>query len=407
MPVEKAKETSETESLHKICAQMIGAMTDAVILIEPQGTITRTNQATLSLLAFDEDEIIGHPIHKILSVSKDRQAPREEGGVQVDIVNDVLASIEAYLFPKHGKAIPISMRSSSVRDDDGEVTGIVLVARDLRPTMKLLAEAAMGEAERRKREELQHAYDELKQLQEQLIQSEKMASLGQMAAGVAHEINNPLSGIMVYLHMIMDDIRKGQLDRDQALKFLGESQDELKRCSRIIKSLLDFSRQSHPRLTPVEIGSVLEETFEILAHKAKLQDVEVAWHIEAGLPPVQADPDQMKQVFLNLMLNAIQAMPRGGRLSIRAARSANSVRVDIADTGCGIAAQNISKLFTPFFTTKEKGEGVGLGLAMAYGIVKHHGGDILVSSSPGEGTTFSVVLGCSGESPGAGAGGAG
>lgn len=394
MPAEKAKEPSEKESLHKICAQMIGAMTDGVILIEPHGMITRVNQATLSLLSFDEDEIINHPIHKILSVSKDRQAGlAAEEMVQKHIVDDVLTSTEAYLFPRHGEPIPISLRSSSVREDSGEVAGIVLVARDLRPTMKLLAEAAMGEAERRKREELQQAYDEMKQLQEQLIQSEKMASLGQMAAGVAHEINNPISGVLVYLHMIMKDLEDNQIDRKQALKFLGDSRDELKRCSKIIKSLLDFSRQSHPRLTPVNLGGILDETFEILAHKAKLQDIEVIWNVDPGIPSIQADPDQLKQVFLNLLLNAIQAMPRGGRLTIHASQAGDKVRVDIEDTGFGISAGNIAKLFTPFFTTKEKGEGVGLGLAMAYGIIKRHGGDILVSSSQKEGTTFSVVLG--------------
>jgi len=404
---ENVTETSEPESLHKICAQMIGAMTDGVILIEPHGMITKTNQATLSLLSFDEDEIIDHPIHKILSVSKDRQAELSaEEMVQKHIVDDVLTSTEAYLFPRLGEPIPISLRSSSVRDDDGKVTGIVLVARDLRPTMKLLAEAATGEAERRKREELQHAYDELKQLQEQLIQSEKMASLGQMAAGVAHEINNPISGIMVYLHMIMKDLEDDRIDKKQALKFLGDSKDELKRCSKIIKSLLDFSRQSHPRLTPVNLGGILDETFEILAHKAKLQDIEVIWNVDPGIPSIQADPDQLKQVFLNLILNAIQSMPRGGRLTIRAALADDNVRVDIEDTGCGITAGNIGKLFTPFFTTKEKGEGVGLGLAMAYGIIKHHGGDILVSSFAEGGTTFSVILGCEKETKSTDDGGA-
>ncbi len=393
MPAAKKGESSETESLHKICAQMIAAMTDAVILIDPHGTITRTNQSTLSLLSYDEDEIVDHTINKILSLSEESLSELDaEDMVQRHIVDDVLASTEAYLHPKLGDPIPISLRSSSVKDDSGEVTGVVLVARDVRPTMKLLAEAAMGEAERRKREELQHAYDELKQLQEQLIQSEKMASLGQMAAGVAHEINNPISGIMIYLHMIMRDLENDKLEKDQALKFLGDSNHELKRCSKIIQSLLDFSRQSHPRLTPVDLESILDETFGILEHKTKLQDIEVVWKVDAKIPRIQADPDQMKQVFLNLTLNAIQAMPEGGRLEIRAVEQDENVRVDISDTGCGIEAENIGKLFTPFFTTKEKGKGVGLGLAMAYGIVKRHGGEILVSSSIGEGTTFSVIL---------------
>ncbi len=398
---------SETEFLYKVCAQMISAMTDAVILVNPDGIITRTNQATLSLLDYKEEEILDHPVQKILSTSQDKQ-PELPPGKMMDkhLLDEILASIEGFMCCKEGKPIPISLRSSSLRDDSGEVSGIVLVARDLRPTKKLIADAAIAEAERRKREELQQAYDELKELQEQLIQSEKMASLGQIAAGVAHEINNPISGIMVYLHTLATDLENDRFDRKQALTFLTDSKHELTRCSKIIKSLLDFSRQSHPMLAPVDLGSILDETFSILGHKAKLQDIEVVQHIDPGLPRMQADMDQLKQVFFNLILNAIQAMPQGGRLTIHAAqvddkeeltKSPKAVRIDIEDTGCGIAEENIGKLFTPFFTTKEKGEGVGLGLAVAYGIVRRHGGDIRVMSSKGKETTFSVFLGCEGE----------
>jgi two-component system NtrC family sensor kinase len=395
---------SEVESLHRVCAQMISAMTDAVILVDPDGMITRANQATLSLLGYRERDILGYSLERILSTSRDGRAETPSNGVmEKHLLKRVLASIEGFMFPREGEPIPISLRSSLLKEESGEVSGIVLVARDLRPTKKLIAEAAMAEAERRKREELQQAYDELKQLQEQLIQSEKMASLGQIAAGVAHEINNPISGIMVYLHMLTRDLENGQLDGKQALKLLNDSRHELTRCSKIIKSLLDFSRQSYPKLAPVDLGGILEEAFSILDYRVKLQDIEVARYIDPGLPTsIEVDPDQLKQVFLNLILNAIQAMPQGGRLTIRATLADDEegvgnypkvARIDIEDTGCGIAKENIGKLFTPFFTTKEKGEGVGLGLAVAYGIVKRHGGDIRVESSDGEGTTFSVLLG--------------
>lgn len=393
--------------LYKICAQMISAMIDAVILVNPDGMITRVNQATLSLLDYKEEEILDHPVQKILSTSQNKltELPPDEM-VDKHLLDEILTSIEGFMCCKEGEPIPISLRSSSLRDDSGDVSGIVLVARDLRPTKKLIADAARAEAERRKRKELQQAYDELKQLQEQLIQSEKMASLGQIAAGVAHEINNPISGIMVYLHTLAMDLENDQFDRKQALTFLTDSKHELTRCSKIIKSLLDFSRQSHPMLAPVDIGSILDETFSIIGHRAKLQDIKVVQHIDPGLPRVQADMDQLKQVFFNLILNAIQAMPKGGRLTIHAAqvddkegltKSPESVQIDIKDTGCGIAQENLSKLFTPFFTTKEKGEGVGLGLAVAYGIIKRHGGDIRVMSSKEKGTTFSIFLGYEGE----------
>jgi two-component system NtrC family sensor kinase len=394
---------SETDTLHKTCAQMISVMTDAVILVSPDGTITRANQATLTLLDYSDDKIIGSPLQKILGISRTEQngaSPDEMIGGE-RLLDEIIERIEGFMFPREGKPIPVSLRSSSLKENHGEVSGIVLVARDLRATKKLIAEAAMAEAERRKREELQQAYDELKQLQKQLIQSEKMASIGQIAAGVAHEINNPISGIMVYLNMLTRDLENGQLDAKQALKFLTDSQHELKRCSKIIKSLLDFSRQSHPKLTRVDVGAILDEAFSILDYRAKLQDIEVVRNIDPDLPRIRADLDQLKQVFLNLILNAVQAMPQGGRLTIRAApvddeegltKCPRVVRIDFEDTGYGISEENIGKLFTPFFTTKEKGEGVGLGLAVAYGIVKRHGGDIRVSSSKKTGTTFSVYL---------------
>ncbi|MCK4683092.1 PAS domain-containing protein [Candidatus Bipolaricaulota bacterium] len=393
----------EGKSLDETCTQMISAMTDAVILVHPDGMVTKVNQATLSLLDYNEEEILYHPVQKILSTSQDKQtesSPNEM--MDKHLLDEILTNIEGFMCCKKGEPIPISLRSSSIRNDSGEVYGIVLVARDLRPTKKLIAKAAMAEAERHKRKELQQAYDELKQLQEQLIQSEKMASLGQIAAGVAHEINNPISGIMVYLHTLATDLENDRFDRKQALTFLTDSKYELTRCSKIIKSLLDFSRQSRPMLAPVDLGSILDETFSILGHRAKLQDIKVVQHIDPGLPRIQADMDQLKQVFFNLILNAIQAMPKGGRLTIHATqvddkegltKSPESVRIDIKDTGCGIAEENIGKLFTPFFTTKEKGEGVGLGLAVAYGIIKRHGGDIRVMSSKGKGTTFSIFLG--------------
>ncbi|MEA2030477.1 MAG: ATP-binding protein [candidate division Zixibacteria bacterium] len=391
---------TEKRQLDDICTQMISVMTDMVILVDPSGIITKVNQATLSLLGYSEEEIFDHPIQKILSISQEKQDKlSSDETIGKRLLDEALANIEGFMSPKEGKPIPISLRSSSIKNGSSDISGIVLVARDLRQTKKLIANAARAEAERRKRKELQQAYDELKQLQEQLIQSEKLASLGQIAAGVAHEINNPISGVTVYLHSLAMDLENDQFDRKQALTFLTDSKHELTRCSKIINRLLDFSRQSQPMLAPIDLDNILDETFNILDYRAKLQDVEMVQHIDSGLPLIEADSDQLKQVFLNLILNAIQAMPHGGHLAIHAAQiddkeeHSNLVQIDIEDTGFGIAEKNIDKLFTPFFTTKEKGEGIGLGLAVAYGIIKRHGGDIRVKSSKGKGTTFSIFLG--------------
>ncbi|MCD6249926.1 MAG: PAS domain-containing protein [candidate division Zixibacteria bacterium] len=385
-----------------ICAQMISVMSDMVILVNLDGMVIVANQSTFSLLGYSEEEILDHPIQKILSISQDNENKLSSNKtIGERLLDEALANIEGFMTPKEGNQIPISLRSSAIEGCPRVGSGIVLVARDLRPTKKLIADAARAEAERRKRKELQQAYDELKQLQEQLIQSEKMASIGQIAAGVAHEINNPISGIMVYLHSLANDIENDQFDRKQALTFLNDSKHELTRCSKIIKRLLDFSRQSQPMLAPLNLDNILDESYSILDYRAKLQDIEMVYHIDSGLPRIEADSDQLKQVFLNLILNAIQAMPHGGHLTIRATQANDRERptkntkvvlIDVEDTGCGISKENIDKVFTPFFTTKEKGEGIGLGLAVAYGIIKRHGGDLRVKSSKGKGTTFSIFL---------------
>ena len=401
MKLDKAM-VPENKPVDNICAQMITVMSDMVILVDLDGMVILANQATLSLLGYSEEEILDNPVQKILSISQDKENELSSNKTMGErLLDEALANIEGFMTPKEGEPIPISLRSSAIKGCPRIVSGIVLVARDLRPTKKLIADAARAEAERRKRKELQQAYDELKRLQKQLIQSEKMASIGQIAAGVAHEINNPISGIMVYLHSLVNDLENDQFDRKQALTFLNDSKHELTRCSKIINRLLDFSRQSQPMLAPLNLDNILDESYSILDYRAKLQDIEMVYHIDSGLPRIEADSDQLKQVFLNLILNAIQAMPHGGCLAIHAmqvndkeklTKNTKVVRIDVKDTGCGIAKENIDKLFTPFFTTKEKGEGIGLGLAVAYGIIKRHGGDIRVKSSKGKGTTFSIFL---------------
>jgi two-component system NtrC family sensor kinase len=165
------------------------------------------------------------------------------------------------------------------------------------------------------------------------------------------------------------------------------------RCSRIIRNLLDFARQKELMLRLVDINRVLEQVLSLVGHQAQLQNIEVVKEFSPSLPNVMADFDQLQQVFINLTLNAIQAMPDGGKLTLRSSAVDGEVRIDVQDTGCGISKENLGKLFTPFFTTKAKGKGVGLGLAVVHGIIERHKGRIKVQSEVGKGTTFSVYLG--------------
>jgi len=242
-------------------------------------------------------------------------------------------------------------------------------------------------------QELSTYVQQLKESQEQLIQAEKLTSLGQMAASIAHEINNPLAGVLVYTQLLSKKVAGDTFKKEEALDYLSKMETEVSRCSRIIRNLLDFARQTEPTLRLVDIHKVIEQVLAMVGHQAQFQNVEVVKEFSPSLPKVMADFDQLQQIFTNLTLNAIQAMPDGGRLTIRSSAADGEVRIDVQDTGCGISKENMGKLFTPFFTTKAKGKGVGLGLAVVHGIIERHKGRIKVQSEVGKGTTFSVYLG--------------
>jgi signal transduction histidine kinase len=242
-------------------------------------------------------------------------------------------------------------------------------------------------------QELSTYVQQLKESQEQLIQAEKLTSLGQLAASIAHEINNPLAGVLVYTQLLSKKVTGDAFKKEEALGYLSKIEAEVGRCSRIIRNLLDFARQTEPMLRLLDINQVIEQVLAMVGHQAQLQNVEVVKEFNPSLPKVMADFDQLQQIFTNLTLNAIQAMPEGGRLTLRSSAVDGEVRVDVQDTGYGISKENMGKLFTPFFTTKAKGKGVGLGLSVVHGIIERHKGRIKVQSEVGKGTTFSVYLG--------------
>ncbi|MDP2932240.1 MAG: ATP-binding protein, partial [Chloroflexota bacterium] len=232
----------------------------------------------------------------------------------------------------------------------------------------------------------------LKESQAQLIQAEKLTSLGQLAASVAHEVNNPLSGVLVYTQLLAKKIAADNIAKEVTLGYLKKMETELTRSTRLIRNLLDFARQSTPSFREVDINEVIGRAFELASHSAQLQHIEVLKELDPNLPKLMADFDQLQQVCTNLILNAIQAMPQGGRLTIRTATDDRWVKIEVVDTGCGISKENMAKLFTPFFTTKQQVKGVGLGLAVAYGIIQRHQGRIEVQSEAGKGSTFTIFL---------------
>ena len=232
----------------------------------------------------------------------------------------------------------------------------------------------------------------LKSAQAQLIQSEKMSSLGKLAASVAHEINNPLAGILTYAKLLIRMHEEGELTekmRETCTRNLRLVQRETERCSAIVRNLLDFARQRPPSLKEVDVSAVVEEALSLLAHRLQMQNVTLAKDLPP-MPFVKADFGQLRQSFVNIALNACEAMATGGSLAVTSRAVGSMVEVRMTDTGPGIEPELLPRILDPFFTTKEKG--TGLGLSVVYGIIERHGGTLDIDSKVGEGTTVIVRL---------------
>ncbi len=227
--------------------------------------------------------------------------------------------------------------------------------------------------------------EDIETTQNQLVQSEKLASLGQLSAGIAHEINNPLANISLNAQMLLQDVEDEKIQ-----KRLTKIEDNVDRATRIIKSLLEFSRAPEFHLACTDINILITKTLDILEHEIK--KVEVIKDLDGELPKVLADLNQLQQVFINIIANATQAMPKGGTLTLRTRKVGDAVEIEISDTGEGISPENIKKVFDPFFTTKKVGKGTGLGLSISYRIVEKHGGQIDIKSEVGKGTSFILKL---------------
>ena len=224
----------------------------------------------------------------------------------------------------------------------------------------------------------------------QIMKSERLATLGQLAAGVAHEINNPLGAILMYTHLALEDTK----EEDVLHKNLEKAVTEASRCKDIVKGLLDFARQTEPKVEQWDVNEIIERTLGVVENQALFQNVKIAKVLCSSLPRVLMDVSQMQQVFTNIVLNAAEAMEGKGKLTVATgmAHDNEHIEVEFTDTGCGIGPEIREKMFDPFFTTKEVGRGTGLGLAVSHGIIARHRGSIEVKSEQGKGTSFIIRL---------------
>jgi two-component system NtrC family sensor kinase len=239
---------------------------------------------------------------------------------------------------------------------------------------------------------------ELRRAQAETMRGEKLASVGLLASGVAHELNNPLTGILTFSHLMRQKLPDKSADAEDMDLVIRET----KRCAAIIKRLLDFAREKHPEKKFTDLSQVIDDTVRIVERPAHLRDIEITLDLDRTLPPIWIDADQIKQVIMNMLVNAQHAVEEKGNITIRTRRTrdprapadANKpmVELSIVDTGCGIPEENLRRIFDPFFTSKDVGKGTGLGLSVSHGIVEAHGGLIEVESKVGEGSTFRVFL---------------
>jgi two-component system, NtrC family, sensor kinase len=237
---------------------------------------------------------------------------------------------------------------------------------------------------------------ELQKIHEQIVQIEKMASLGKLAATVAHELNNPLAGILTYAKLIAKRLGKTETESEPARQMLEDMEliiREVQRCGNIVKNLLLFSKKQVAEIGLVPIKSIVDKAVQLMQHHFKISNVEFEEDISEPDATLMCDENQIQQALIALFVNAVEAMPGGGKLSLKVSKSqAGELRIQVADTGMGIAAEDIPHVFEPFFTTKKDGKGVGLGLSTVYGIIERHGGTVSVESELGKGAIFTLTF---------------
>ncbi|MBW1902010.1 MAG: PAS domain S-box protein [Deltaproteobacteria bacterium] len=268
-----------------------------------------------------------------------------------------------------GEEIPTEMTAAILYENDQEVASMGIY-NDLREKMAV--------------------EKKLKETQVQLAQSEKMASMGQLAAGVAHEINNPLGGILLYANLLLESLDENDAMRED----LGYVIEDANRCKDIVKNLLAYSRQTNPTNKIIQLNDIVNQGLALMRDPKLFNNVTIEKELSDQMMLVSSDQKHLSQVVINLVMNAVAAMENGGTLTLRTYRDkpTKKVYLEVTDTGCGIPEENVAKVFDPFFSTKEQGKGTGLGLSTVYGIVKENGGNISVKETSSEGTTFLLEL---------------
>jgi len=340
-------------------------LTDAAFLADVEtGLIVETNQQGAVMLGRSHDEIIG--MHQSELHPPD-QANEYRQKFATHIQKGHPADYDGEVIQKDGTIVPVTISASTLTIHGHRF--ILGLFRDI--------------TERKRMEK------ELREAQEQLVRSEKLAAIGQLAGGVGHELRNPLAAIKNAVYYVKGKVAESELaqEKPRLMEFLNIMDEEINSSNKIISDLLGFSRVGKPSVSPTGIEKIIEDTLPRITIP---ENIELTKKLDGELPEVEIDPDQIQQVLVNIITNAVQAMPEGGKLTIVAREKDKFVEVEVADTGCGIPQESVNKIFDPLFTTRAKG--IGLGLAVCKSIIDRHEGNITVKSKVGKGTTISIKL---------------
>ncbi len=359
----------ELQRSNAFLRNLILSSVDGVIAADKTGKIIVFNEAAVEISGYGVAEALGSlNIRDVYPGEGARDIMRklrseENGG------KGKLKSYKVDVLRKNGEIIPIRLNAAIVYEGDREVASIGFF-HDMREEIRIKAQ--------------------LQKTQVQLLQAEKMSSLGKLSAGVAHQLNNPLGGITLYAKLILEEYELPQAAREDMDRILYEAQ----RCRDTVKELLEFARQTSHMMRPQNINAAISRTLFLLENQSLFQNIEIIRNFDETLPEIPVDIQQMNHVFMNIILNAAQAMDGKGRLSLRTSLIPDKemVLLEISDTGPGISEEVMKHIFEPFFTTKEEGKGTGLGLSMVYGIVEDHGGKVSVENNRGDGATFLIEL---------------
>ncbi len=346
--------TREIEETKQYLENLLENANDVIYTLDTDQRFTYVN-SKVQAWGYRKDDLLGRPYLSLLS--------RRHRGRRLKSTLDIGAKqvYEVEIMTRLGEVRTATVSVSPLQGSEGQILGVLGIARDMTETKKL---------------------------EQQIRNSEKLASVGKLAAGVAHEINNPLGGILNCLY----NLRKGGVSAARQEEYWASMEHGVRRVQKIVRQLLDFSQQHDPEFSQADINRIIEQVLVLTTHLFASNRIQLETVLGQGLPHIMVDSHMIEQVLMNLILNAVQAMKNGGVLTIRTTVAEGLCRVDVCDTGSGIPASVLPRVFDPFFTTKGEGEGTGLGLSVNLGIVERHGGEILVESEVGKGTVFTLCL---------------